>query len=410
MTNNERIKSYAKLLIEVGLNVKKGQPVVISSPVDCAPFARMCASCAYDAGCREVIMNWTDDYMTREKYLRAEDAIFDSVHPWVADMRNTVSAQGAAWLSIYATDPETLSGVDPDRIRRANIAAGKATKPSRDRQMINFFPWCIASVPTTSWAKKVFPEKSEEEAVEALWDSILTAVRVYEGGDPVKEWQEHCRSLKARIKILNDYNFKYLKYRNSLGTDLTVELPEGHFWEGGNELTPDGTKFCANMPTEEVFTAPKKDGVNGIVYASKPLAIDGDIVENFHMVIQDGKIVETHADRGQKILDNAISVDAGASFLGEVALVPYDSPISNSGVLFFNTLFDENASCHLAFGEAYPCIQGGNEMSREELDARGLNYSIAHEDFMIGTPDLSIIGITQDGREIPVFTDGNFAF
>lgn len=410
MITEERLKAYARLLIEVGLNVKNGQMVVISSPVDCAPFARLCASTAYDAGCREVVMNWTDDYMTREKYLRADDSIFDSVHPWTADFYNLASQEGAAWLSIYATDPEALSGVDVSRIRRANIASGKATKPFRDRQMTNFFPWCIASVPTKAWAEKVFPGESSEKAHELLWNSILDAVRVYENGDPVKEWREHCARLKERVRILNDYNFKLLKYKNSLGTDLTVELPEGHFWEGGNEQSADGRSFCANMPTEEVFTAPRRDGVNGVVYASRPLVINGDIADKFSFTIKEGKIVGIEAQRGRELLENAISVDDGAAYLGEVALVPYDSPISNSNVLFYNTLFDENASCHLAFGEAYPCIKGGNDMSREELNEKGLNYSIAHDDFMIGTPDLSIIGVTHDGREIQIFKDGNFAF
>lgn len=406
----QRIRAYADLLIGVGLNVQKGQQLVISSPVDCAPFARMCADAAYAAGCREVFMNWSDDHMTRAKYLHADEAVFDNFPSWRADFYNKLSAEGTAWLSIYAEDPETLSGVDPDRIRRSSIASGGAIKPFRDRQTANFFPWCVASVPTEAWAKKVFPEKTGDEAVELLWDAILTASRVYEGGDPVNEWREHCARLKSRVNTLNSLNLRYLHYTNSLGTDLTIELPETHFWEGGSESAASGLPFCANIPTEEVFTAPLRSGVNGVVYATRPLVVNGDIAKNFSFRFENGKIVEIKAERGQHLLETATKVDDGASYLGEVALVPYDSPISNSGILFYNTLFDENASCHLAFGDSYPCVKGGAEMSKEELTAMDLNDSITHEDFMVGSPDLSITGTTRDGREVPVFVNGNFAF
>lgn len=407
---DSRIKAYAKLLIEVGLNVQKGQLVVISSPVDCAPFARLCATAAYDAGCREVVMNWSDGYLTREKYLKADSSIFDTVHPWVSEMYNKVSEDQCAFLSIYADDPQMLSGVDVDRIMRANKASGEAIKPFRDRQTLNYFPWCIASIPIPVWAKKVFPNLNEKNAMKAMWEAILSSMRIYENGDPVAEWKEHCATLKERVRKLNEYNFKYLKYKNSLGTDLTVELPEGHFWEGGSEKSALGTVFCANMPTEEVFTAPLKNGTNGVVYSSKPLIVNGDIADKFWFKFVDGKITEVHAEVGQELLETAISVDEGSSYLGEVALVPYDSPISNSGILFYNTLFDENASCHFAFGDSYPCIKGGDKMTKEELQAAGLNYSISHEDFMIGTSDLSIVGITHNDEEIPVFINGNFAF
>lgn len=406
----ERIKAYARLLIEVGLNIQKGQPLVISSPVDCAPFARLCASAAYKAGCKEVFMNWTDDYMTREKYLHGDDSIFDMFPSWTAEFYNTVSAMGAGWLGISASDPEALSGVDPDRIRRASIASGNAIKPFRKRQMTNFFPWCVASVPTAAWAKKVYPNLEEKDAVTKLWLAILDAVRVYENDDPVKQWHTHTANLQKRVDMLNHYNFKYLKYKNSLGTDLTVELPENHIWEGGSEQTESGIDFCANMPTEEVFTAPKRDGVNGIVYASKPLVVNGNIAEGFSFQLKDGKITEITAKKGKELLEKAIAVDEGSAYLGEVALVPYDSPISNSNTLFYNTLFDENASCHLAFGEAYPCIKDGAKMTPEELKKAGLNTSFSHEDFMVGTSDLEITGVTHDGKEIPVFQNGNFAF
>lgn len=405
----DRMRQYARLLIRVGVNIQKGQDLVLFSPVECAPFARMCATEAYAAGCREVIVNWRDDYMTREKYLKAADDVFDSYPSWLADFYNGYAEQGAAYLSISASDPENLKGVDPGRIHRAEVASGAAVKTFRRLQMVNGFPWCIASVPVASWAKKVFPDADGETAVDKLWDAICAAVRV-DGADPVENWEKHLAALGARKRKLNEYRFRTLHYVNSLGTDLTIELPKTHFWQAGGDRTHDGQVFIANMPTEEIFTAPKRDGVNGVVVASMPLVKDGNVIDKFSMRLRDGKIVEVHAEQGEDVLKSAISVDEGASYLGEVALVPYDSPISNAGILFYNTLFDENASCHLAFGEAYPCIEGGMEMDREELSAHGLNDSITHVDFMVGTADLSITGTTWDGREVPVFKDGNFAF
>ncbi len=407
---DSKLKKYAKLLIETGLNLQKGQTLVISSPVDSAPFTRLCARCAYDVGCREVVVKWTDDALSREKYLRADNSVFDEVPEWFSHFHNDYSESGAAWLAISASDPEALKGVLPDRLRRTSIAVGKALEPYRRRQMTNFFPWCVASVPTEAWAKKVFPGKSGEKAVEALWDAIYEAVRVTEDGDPVKLWDEHRAKLSSRKRKLTEYQFRTLHYKNSLGTDLVVGMPENHVWEGGDERTPSGLVFCANIPTEEVFSAPKFDDVNGVVYASKPLVLGGNIVDGFKLELKDGKIVKATAEKGQEFLENELSVDEGASFLGEVALVPYDSPISNSGILFYNTLFDENASCHFAFGTAYPCVKGGQEMSPDELKAAGLNQSITHVDFMVGTSDFSITGTTKDGKEIPVFINGNFAF
>lgn len=406
----DRINAYAKLLINIGINLEKGQELIISSPVDCAPFARLCAAAAYEAGCREVHMNWSDDAVTREKFLHADGSVFDTVEPWRSDFYNLLSERGAGFLAILAEDPESLAGVDVDRIRRSSIASGKALAPFRHREMSSIIPWCVASVPVTAWAKKVFPEKSVPEAMDALWGAILDSVRVYEGGDPVAEWKTHTANLQQRVTTLNEYNFKYLTYKNSLGTDLTVELPENHIWLGGRENTAAGRPFCANMPTEEIFTAPKLDGVNGVICSSKPLVVNGDIADKFCFTLEGGKIVKIEAQRGKALLETAISVDEGACRFGEVSLVPYDSPISNTGLLFYNTLFDENASCHFAFGEAYPCVKGGSEMSKAELKEAGLNDSIAHHDFMVGTPDLSITGVTHDGREVPVFINGNFAF
>ena len=406
---DEKLQEYARLLIRVGLNVQKGQKLVISSPVECAFFARMCAEEAYAIGCKEVVMNWHDDAMARMKYLRADDAIFDEVPLWRRHFFNDHALEGAAYLAISASDPENFKGVDPKRIIRAQQASGKALKDFDRLQMCGGFPWCIASIPIPSWAKTVFPDVSEAQAMEQLWDAIFQAVRISGDGQAVEKWQQHLATLHGRMEKLNALNFKSLHYTNALGTDLTVELPEGHIWEAGNDVTLSGQEYVANMPTEELYTSPLKTGVNGVVYASMPLVHDGSIIDGFHFVVRDGKIVEAHAQKGEETLRGAISVDEGASYFGEIALVPYDSPISNQKILFYNTLFDENAACHIAFGEAYPCLQGGQKMTKEELKAHGLNDSITHVDFMIGTPDLSIVGTTHDGREVPVFVNGNFA-
>lgn len=371
----EKLREYAKLLIEVGLNVQKGQTLVISCPVDCAFFARLCASAAYDVGCREVVMRWSDDYLSRERFLRADDSVFDSLPLGQKEFLNGYAAEGAAYLSISARDPEVLRGVDPDRITRANRCDDEVSA-FYDAMMANVNPWCVASVPIPSWAKKVFPELPEQEAMDKLWDAIFTSVRISGKGDAVARWHEHVALLKSRIAKLNDLHFTSLYYQNSLGTSLNIKLPETHVWAGGDNTSRAGFPFVANMPTEEVFTAPLRDGIDGVVYAALPLVHNGNIIENFHFVIKDGKIVEAHAEKGEDILKAAIAEDEGASY----------------------------------FGEAYPeCVKGGEAMSKEELKAAGLNDSNTHVDFMVGTADLSIIGTTKDGREIPVFVNGNFA-
>ena len=405
----QKLREYAALLVQVGLNVQPGQRLVISSPVECAFFARLCASAAYDVGCREVVMNWHDDALAREKYLRADSSVFDEVPQWRQHFFNDHANEGAAYLAISAEDPENLKGVDPDRVVRAQRAGGKALADFYRLQMSSGFPWCIASIPIPSWATRVFPEVSEDEAMAKLWEAIFHTMRINGDGKSAQRWQQHIEQLAERKAKMNALRFKSLHYINALGTDLTVELPEGHIWESGDDVTQKGQTFVANMPTEELFTAPLRTGVNGVVYASMPLVNDGNIIDGFRFTVKDGKIVEVAAKQGQDFLEAAISVDEGASYFGEVALVPYDSPISNLKLLFYNTLFDENAACHIAFGEAYPCIEGGRDMTKEQLKEKGLNDSIAHVDFMIGTHDLQIIGTTCDGREIPVFVDGNFA-
>ena len=288
----EKLREYAKLVIEVGLNIQKGQTLIISSPVECASFARLCADAAYDAGCREVIMNWSDDYLSRQKFLRADASVFDDTPEWREKFFTSYAEMGAAYLAIAASDPETLKGVDPDRLVRSQ-KSGSVLRKTFDRlQMSNGFPWCIASIPIPSWAKKVFPDLAESEAMDKLWEAIFQAVRITGDGRCVDKWHRHIETLAHRVEKLNQLNFKSLHYTNSLGTDLTVELPEDHIWEAGNDVTLSGRTYIANIPTEEVFTSPLKTGVNGVVYSALPLSHNGTIIDKFHFVVKDGKIVE----------------------------------------------------------------------------------------------------------------------
>ena len=407
----EKLREYAHLIVSVGLNLQKGQTLILSSPVECAPFARLCASAAYDLGAGEVVLNWTDDYITRERFLRAQDAAFETPRPWRRAFFTDYANEGAAYLRIDAEDPETLLGVSPARLVAAQRTSS-AERETFDRlQMANGFPWCVAGAPIAAWARKVFPDRSEGDAVAALWDAILKTVRVTGDGNAEARWREHIALLTARKEKLNALRFKSLHYTNSLGTDLTIALPDDHLWAAGNSETPAGVGFVANLPTEEIFTAPLRTGINGTVCAALPLVNNGSIIEDIRFTVREGRIVEAKASRGEDVLNAAIAVDDGARYFGEVALVPYDSPIRQSGLLFYNTLFDENAACHLALGAGFAdTINDFEHRTLEECRALGVNDSMIHEDFMIGSQDMDIDGLCEDGRVVPIFRKGNWAF
>jgi len=408
--DNKLLEKYALLLVKTGINIQKNQTLVINSPIECAPFTRIVSRIAYAEGARDVVINWRDELSSKIRYMNAPEEVFDEFPDWQRDFYLFNARLGAAFLSISASDPELMKDVNPQRMSKSNKASSNAIKEYRDRLMSNKNVWCIASIPTISWAKKVFPELSRDDAMENLWNSIFKTVRV-DAVDPVASWEIHKSNLKTSMDFLNTNNFKYLEYKNSLGTNLKIELPEEHLWLGGSDYTPEGIEFIANIPTEEVYTLPKKDGVNGVVVSSKPLNYNGNLIERFSLTFKQGKIIDYKAEVGYDILKSIIETDEGSYYLGEVALVPYNSPISNSNILFYNTLFDENASCHLAIGKAYPvCIKDGENLSDEELVKLGVNDSITHVDFMVGTKDLKITGITRDGKEISVFENGNFAF
>jgi aminopeptidase len=410
VVNEQQLKKYAKLVIKTGVNLKKGQLLVIKAPIESAPFVREVMTAAYDQGASDIEVFWSDEKATKIKYMMAPDDYFDSIPSWMVEFYMSAVKKEAAFLSISASDPELMKEVDPDRMTRLQKASGKALKTYREKLMNNELVWCVVSVPTLAWAKKVFPNVSEEEAMNALWDAIFKAIRV-DQLDPIVAWEEHVARLKTRMRKLNDLKLTALKYRNALGTDLTVGLPEGHLWLGGSDIMTDGHEFVANIPTEEIFTAPDFRRVDGIVYSAKPLNLNGTLVEEFNLTFKAGKIVEIAAKKGFEQLKQLISTDDGSVYLGEVALVPHDSPISNMDILFYNTLFDENAACHLAIGKAYPvCLEGGDTMDAETLKEHGINDSLVHEDFMIGTEDMCIMGVTESNEEVKIFENGNFVF
>lgn len=405
------LRAYAELVVRVGVNLQKDQILVINAPIECAAFARTIAQQAFAAGAHDVVVSWSDEQIAHIRYAGGKKALFTEFPEWRRAFYEDYAAQGAAFVSIAARDPEIFGDIDPEKLKLANQAAGAALMEYRERLMNNRNTWCVVSVPTKGWAKKVFPDLSEDEAVARLWREIYKTVRVGEDIDTIQAWQEHIAFLHKAADFLNANDFQELHYTNGLGTDLTIELPEGHIWAGGAEKSELGTVFAANMPTEEVYTLPKRDGVNGIVYATKPLNFNGNLIEDFWLRFENGRVIDFAAKKGEAILKGLIETDEGSHFLGEVALVPYDSPISQSGVLFYNTLFDENAACHLALGKAYPtCLKDGEKMDSVTLLQHGVNDSLMHEDFMVGSRDLEIVGTRRDGTKVQVFHQGNFAF
>jgi aminopeptidase len=407
--NDEILRKYAKLSVSIGVNVQPNQILVIKSPVECFNFTRMIVDEAYNVGAKEVIVHWSDEECGKLKYLNSPMEVFESYPDWMKDSMLTYAKEGACFLSISASNPELLKDVDPAKIAASQKTSSIATKEFSERLMSNKNSWSIIAIPTKGWATKVFPNISEEEAMNKLWENIFKIVRV-DKDDPIEAWNYHKKTLIEKINYLNSKNFKTLHYTNSLGTDLNLELVDNHLWVGGAEYTPEGIEFIANMPTEEIFSMPKKTGVNGKVFSSKPLNYGGNLINNFSLTFKDGRVIDFDAKEGYESLKSLINIDEGSHYLGEVALVPFDSPISNSNIVFFNTLYDENASCHLALGKSYNlCIKDGSTKTTEKILALGGNDSLTHVDFMIGTSDLNITGIGFDGSETPIFVNGNWA-
>ncbi len=409
--NEKLLKKYANLAVVKGVNIQKGQLLKITCPIENADFGRLCVQAAYDNGARKVIINYVDELTTKIEFESASTETLCEFPEYKAKEMEYFIDNNYAVLNIYAETPGLLKNIDSDKMQEVMISRSKAMKPLRDYSMSNKGQWSIVSVPTIGWAKTIFPELDDETAVEKLWETILFCCRVDEETDPNKNWDKHNKSMVNHNNIMNDYNFDYLTFKNSLGTDLKVHLATNHNWAGGCEETTNGVVFNPNIPTEECFCMPFKTKVFGKVVSTKPLNYQGKLIEDFFMVFEDGKVVEYDAKKEKDALKNLIEFDDGSAYLGEVALISHDSPISNSGILFYNTLFDENASCHLALGNAYPMnIKGGTEMKEEELFELGYNKSMVHEDFMFGSSDMEIKGYTFDGKEVTIFKDGNFVF
>ena len=406
--NKSFLIKYASLAVNIGVNIQKDNILVISSPIETAEFARLITEEAYKSGAKDVIVHYGDQKLTKIKLENSSLETISNIPEWQAESYNYYARQEACFISISASDPDSLKGVPVEKIGASQKARTSALKEYFDNSMSNKCRWCVLSVPTLSWAKKVFPKVSDDEAMESLWDVIFKTVRV-DTENPVNAWKKHNAYLEEKIKFMNNNNFKSVHLKSANGTDLNIELPEGHIWAGGSEGDVNGIAFNANMPTEEVFTLPKKTGVNGVVYSSKPLSYGGNLIDNFSITFKDGKVVDFTAETGYDVLKQMLDSDEGAKYLGEVAFVPYDSPISNSKLIFFNTLFDENAACHLAFGRAYEsCIKDADKYSEEVLEKIGVNNSVIHVDFMIGTKDLEITGVNKNGETIQIFTNGNW--
>lgn len=404
----KKLEKYAELAVKVGVNIQKGQTLVVNTSIDAKDFVRLVVKQAYEAGAKNVIVNWNDDIVSRLKYDLAPDEAFLEFPKWRAQETQELAENGAAFMSIVSSSPDLLKGVNPERIANFQKAAGRALSQYRKYIQSDKVSWTVIATPSDAWAAKVFPEESAETRVQKLWDAIFQATRV-NVDHPIEAWKQHDEALHTKVNYLNERRYKKLHYK-APGTDLTIELPEKHLWCGAGSINEQGFEFMANMPTEEVFTVPFKTGVNGIVSSTKPLSFGGNIIDEFSLTFENGKIIDVKAKEGEEILKHLVETDEGSHYLGEVALVPHNSPISQSNILFFNTLFDENASNHLAIGSAYAfCIEGGKKMTTEELEEQGLNDSITHVDFMIGSAEMNIDGITADGKVESIFRNGDWA-
>ncbi|MDI7742608.1 aminopeptidase [Lysinibacillus fusiformis] len=409
MTFEEKLEQFAELAVKIGVNIQKGQYLLINTSTDTLEFTRIVVKKAYEAGAGRVQVNLTDPEITRSFYELGAEEEFSKFPKWTVAQRHELIERKGALLWIDAEDPDLLAGIPSSRISAQEKASGTALVRYRKAIMNDEIAWSIIAVPSKKWAAKVFPDLDESEQMQALWEAIFKTVRIGEG-DAVENWRKHIDTLQDRAEQLNNMKIAKLHYK-APGTDLTIELPEKHLWISGSSKTPEGSTFIANMPTEEVFTLPAKYGVNGVVSSTKPLAYQGNIIDQFSLKFEKGKIVEARAEVGNDLLQELITQDEGSSFLGEVALVPHKSPISESGILYYNTLFDENASNHLAIGEAYPtCYEGGQQLEEGQLESLGINVSITHVDFMIGSAEMDIDGILPDGTKQPIFRKGNWAF
>lgn len=407
--NKLQMRRYAKLLAKTGINVQKGQWVIVQAELDQPEFVEMAVEEIYRAGAGKVTVEFTHQPLANLHYRYQKTESLSETQKWELEKWELKKKALPAILYLESEDPDGLKGIDQEKFTAVRSARTKAIKSYRD-DMDNKYQWCIAAIPGKAWAKKVFPSLNVNQAVEKLWDAILKASRA-DGADPVREWARHNDEIAKRCDYLNRLNLVSLEYKSSNGTDFTVGLIDGSLFMGGGEEDLKGHYFNPNIPSEEIFISPKAGAAEGIVYSAKPLSYQGEVIENFSVRFEHGKVVEVKAEKNQHLLEKMVSMDDGAKMLGECALIAYDSPINNSGILFYNTLFDENASCHLALGRGFTnCVKGYETMSQKELHEKGINDSLIHVDFMIGSKDLNIFGVTKSGERVQLFKDGNWAF
>lgn len=404
--NQEILKKYAHTLLKYGVNLQQDQTLVISVDVENKDFAVIVAEEAYELGAKEVVLNWRCSPITRQRLLHAKESILEKPANWIPEFYKQYIDDKAAFLSLISANPKALEGIPTDRISLQSRNLNKALSFYHTAIMNSSVTWCVASVPTVLWADLLGYKGSDEEKLDQLWATLLKLCRI-EGIEPKDTYRHHMAKLRRRCEALNKLDLKSLRYTCENGTDLLLELPEDHIWLGGEESSKDGTIFNANIPTEEVFSAPQYNGVNGVVHSTKPLIYQGNTISDFSFTFKEGKIVEYTAKEGYEVLKELVETDEGSHYLGEVALVDHFSPISQSNQIFYETLFDENASCHLAIGASYPtCLKNSDGLSEAELKERGLNHSLTHVDFMIGHEHMNIKGYTRDGQAVDIMIDG----
>ncbi len=401
------LEKYAELIIKQGVNIQKGQPLIINSPVECMTLARLLTKKAYENGASKVFVDYIDSQLMKLHYLNQDIETLKEIDTAVINKKIALAQnENAANISISSTFSNVFDGVDPEKIKARNLEMAKAMQPFRKLFMANHNQWCVCAGVNEDWANKLF---EGENSTELLQNAIFNASYVYEDQDAIELFREHNKELNRRCNVMNQLNFDYLHFKNSLGTDLKLGIVKDHIWCGGSEISTKGVEFNANIPTEEIFTMPDKLRLNGIVYSSKALEYSGNLINEFWLKFENGKVVDFDAKQGKEALASLLSMDVGSAYTGEIALVEHTSPISKMNILFYNTLFDENAACHIALGNAYPInVKNGANMTSEELQEIGSNISNVHVDFMFGTADLEVIGYTYDGKVIEVMKNGQF--
>ena len=408
MLTNKQMEKFAELAVRIGANMQEGQEVVVRCDVQCKDFAHLIAEKAYQFGAKLVTMQWSDEVLGRLNMLNASQETLCVVPEHVIARNKYFIDNKVCLISVKAGDPNIYKGCDPNKLAAVNLASLKASKDFRHATMSNYLRWTLVSIPTPAWAKQVFPGLPEDVAVDKMWDAIGHIMRL-DCDDPVAAWRKHIDTLKRRAAFLNKCNIENIHMTNGSGTDLRVGLATDHMWIAAEEEGQDGVAFTANMPTEEIFTAPHNKKIDGTVVNALPLVNNGNVIDKFAITFKEGKVVDYKAEVGYEALKGILTSDEGVLSLGEIALIGKGSPIAESGILFFNTLFDENASCHLAFGASYPTtVKDGNSLTEQQLAERGMNQSLQHVDFMVGTKDMDIDGIGFDGKITPLFRNGEW--